>query len=163
MHWFLDPITKHYFDFQGVASRKQFWMFVLFLFFVNLVIRLLGMFIFPPLTSFVATILGYALALPSWGITVRRFHDVGVSGYWSLLIVFAQIMFFIPFTLIPLAVLHKYDNVLPIIVFVSFLLSIMSGVAALSLLMRKSKIEGNKYFSNRVTETQQTPPAEPTV
>ena len=31
-NWFLDPITKQYFDFQGVTNRQTFWMYILYYF-----------------------------------------------------------------------------------------------------------------------------------
>lgn len=29
LHWFLDPIQKHYADFEGRVGRQEYWMFVL--------------------------------------------------------------------------------------------------------------------------------------
>ena len=90
MKWYL-TVLKKYADFKGRASRKEYWMFVLF----NIVFsiaaflldRLLG------LTSLIQggefgilTIL-YPLAvlIPALAVTVRRLHDVGKSG-WMILI-----------------------------------------------------------------------------
>ena len=79
--WYLDPITKHYFDFQGVSDRKTFWMFVLF----NVVIAI-AIYIVAMLVHFVPLYGIYVLAtlLPSLGLEVRRLHDVGKSGWWLL-------------------------------------------------------------------------------
>ncbi len=41
MHWFLDPITKHYFDFSGRVTRKTFWLFVLLACVINIIFSVL--------------------------------------------------------------------------------------------------------------------------
>ncbi len=93
MHWFLDPITKHYADFSGRASRKQYWMFVLghalFIFgsvFLGTAIvsdaNDFGFMVWAGL--FMLTWLGLFL-IPSLSIQVRRLHDIGLSGWWYFL------------------------------------------------------------------------------
>lgn len=80
-NYYVDPITKHYFDFEGVTARRPFWMFVLFNFLVGLGLGIvLGILHLRPLASL------YSLALlpPSLGIAVRRLHDSGKSGWWLL-------------------------------------------------------------------------------
>ena len=82
MQWFLDPITKHYFDFEGTATRQQFWMFVLFYVIVAVVLGVIGSLIHFPLLG---AILGLAVFLPYLGLTIRRLHDIGKSGLWVLI------------------------------------------------------------------------------
>ncbi len=78
---YLDPITKHYFDFQGVAGRRAFWMFVLFNFVIAVVLNIvLGLIHLGPL----AGLYSLAVLLPSLGLAVRRLHDIGKSGWWLL-------------------------------------------------------------------------------
>jgi uncharacterized membrane protein YhaH (DUF805 family) len=81
MHWFLDPIVKHYADFGGRASRQQFWMFVLatvvFIFFLGV---LSGV-------SAGRLPLGYVMVVlfvPMIAIAVRRIRDTGHSGLWII-------------------------------------------------------------------------------
>lgn len=76
----MNEITKclqHYADFNGRASRKEYWMFWLFCFVLGLITGLINDYL-----SYVASI---ALLLPSLAVGVRRLHDVGKSG-WMLLI-----------------------------------------------------------------------------
>ena len=81
MNWYLDPIIKHYFDFQGQASRKEYWMFFLFNFIVSFVIGFaLGLLRMRSLSG----LYDLAILLPSLGIAVRRMHDIGKSGWWVL-------------------------------------------------------------------------------
>lgn len=78
---YLDPITKHYFDFEGVAGRRAFWMFVLFNFLISVALGLvLALVHLRPL----AGLYSLAVLLPSLGLAVRRMHDIGKSGWWLL-------------------------------------------------------------------------------
>ncbi len=71
-----------YFNFEGRARRSEFWWFVLANFCASIVLSFLGNLInFPWLT----TILSLALLIPSLGLTARRLHDIGKSG-WMMLI-----------------------------------------------------------------------------
>lgn len=71
-----------YFNFEGRARRSEYWWFVLANFCASIVLSFLGNLInFPWLTS----ILSLALLIPSLGLTARRLHDIGKSG-WMMLI-----------------------------------------------------------------------------
>ena len=71
-----------YFNFEGRARRSEYWWFVLANFCASIVLSFLGNLInFPWLT----TILSLALLIPSLGLTARRLHDIGKSG-WVMLI-----------------------------------------------------------------------------
>ncbi len=75
--YFLDIITKHYFDFNGREGRKVFWLFVLNIFVIGFV---LGVF-----SGALSTIFSLAILLPHLGLFVRRLHDIDFSGWWILL------------------------------------------------------------------------------
>jgi uncharacterized membrane protein YhaH (DUF805 family) len=66
-------LTK-YVEFEGRASRSEFWWFVLF----QIIVVFILSFIFPLL----GTIVSLALLLPAIAATVRRLHDIGRSGWW---------------------------------------------------------------------------------
>jgi uncharacterized membrane protein YhaH (DUF805 family) len=66
-------LTK-YVDFDGRASRSEFWWFFLF--------ELILFMILSMMPSFIDTIAALALVLPSLGSAVRRLHDIGKSGWW---------------------------------------------------------------------------------
>jgi uncharacterized membrane protein YhaH (DUF805 family) len=81
-NYYLEPITKHYFDFNGVTGRQAFWMFVLF----NLVISIaLSIVLGLVHLSSLSGLYSLAVLLPSLGIGVRRLHDIGKSGWWLLI------------------------------------------------------------------------------
>jgi len=84
--WYL-KVIKNYVGFTGRARRKEFWMYCLFYIIVGIVIAVVESVLGlrnafgGPLSS----LYSLALLLPSLGVSVRRLHDTGRSG-WRLLI-----------------------------------------------------------------------------
>jgi uncharacterized membrane protein YhaH (DUF805 family) len=77
---FVDAIKicfNKYADFNGRASRPEYWWFVLFSFIVSIVTMFL------PIVSLIVSL---ALFLPSLAAAVRRLHDIDKSGWWLLLV-----------------------------------------------------------------------------
>lgn len=72
---------KKYVDFNGRASRSEFWWFYLFVLLVNIVAILLasltGIGVFGAAT--------YAFIVPGLAVGARRLHDINRSGWWQLL------------------------------------------------------------------------------
>ncbi|MET7754327.1 DUF805 domain-containing protein [Streptomyces sp. NPDC005389] len=81
MNWYLDVIKK-YAVFNGRARRQEFWMFQLFNFIVAVVLAIVGMALD---FSLLSTLYSLAVFLPSLGVTIRRLHDTGRSGWWVLI------------------------------------------------------------------------------
>ena len=82
MNWYID-VLKKYAVFNGRARRKEFWMFVLFNFLVTFAIAFIeGLFGSPGLLS---SLYCLAVLLPSIGVSIRRLHDIGKSGWWCLI------------------------------------------------------------------------------
>ncbi|MCX5388698.1 DUF805 domain-containing protein [Streptomyces sp. NBC_00094] len=82
MNWYLD-VLKRYADFTGRARRKEYWMYSLFTLIAVLVLAIIDFSLgtYPVLVG----IYGLATLLPSLGVTVRRLHDTGRSGWWYLI------------------------------------------------------------------------------
>ncbi len=88
MNWYL-TVLKKYAVFSGRARRKEYWMFVLF----NLIFALAAMVIDNVLGLAIEDVgygpfyILYALAtlIPGIAVSVRRFHDIGKSGWYILL------------------------------------------------------------------------------
>ena len=70
-------LTK-YADFNGTASRSEFWWFILFLVIVTVVLNAVG--------PVVGGIFGLAMLLPQLAAGARRLHDTGKSGWLQLLL-----------------------------------------------------------------------------
>ena len=74
---FKTVVIRHYADLNGRASRSVFWQYIL----VYLVIDFALSIIWQGL----AGLLSLALFLPTLGVSVRRLHDIGKSGWLVLL------------------------------------------------------------------------------
>lgn len=90
MEWYLKCLKQHYFDFNGRARRKEYWMFTL----VNVVITIALCTVLALISEKligVANLYSLAVMLPGIGVTVRRLHDIGKSG-WMFLIAFVPLV-----------------------------------------------------------------------
>ena len=80
---------KRAFDFKGVASRKQYWMAVLF----NAIVLFIISFIMLLFTDggeggsvdIISGLYSLAMLIPSISISVRRLHDHNMSGWFYLI------------------------------------------------------------------------------
>lgn len=88
MHWYLKTITKNYVNFEGRARRQEYWMFYLFHILIIIALGFLMSVFDDSMISviFACLLIVYILGtfLPSLGITVRRLHDTGKSGWYYL-------------------------------------------------------------------------------
>jgi len=73
---------KKYADFNGCASRSEFWWFFLFTVLTSIVLDQAGTSLY--------WIFALATLLPSIAVGARRLHDTDRSGWWQLLM-------FVPF------------------------------------------------------------------
>jgi len=75
------------FDFRGRASRSEFWwMYLLYMLFMTMFVQLAG-----PMVDTVVDwsyLIGAAILGPMFliSVTVRRMHDIGLSGWWLLIL-----------------------------------------------------------------------------
>lgn len=77
----MKALTQNYCNFSGRSSRSEYWWFVLFCFILSFVISVV--FYSGDTARMVVTgIVNLALLLPSLGLSVRRLHDIGKSGWW---------------------------------------------------------------------------------
>lgn len=81
--WFLDPVKNHYADFEGRATRKQFWMFILVSILISIGISLVEEIIGVMALS---ALFSLAILIPNIAITARRLHDTNRSGWWQLIL-----------------------------------------------------------------------------
>jgi uncharacterized membrane protein YhaH (DUF805 family) len=94
MKWYL-KVLKQYADFNGRATRSEYWFFVLF----NLIFSIAAVILDNTLGLAIKNV-GYgpiyglyilAVFIPSLAVSVRRLHDVGKSG-WMLLVAFIPLI-----------------------------------------------------------------------
>ena len=84
MDGYLEALKK-FAVFDGRASRKEYWYFVLFHFMICMVLLVVASADASGVLVYVCA--GYWLAgiLPSLAVSVRRLHDTGHSGAWLLI------------------------------------------------------------------------------
>ncbi len=80
--YFVEVLKKQYFDFGGRATRKQFWMFNLYVFVIVLVLSFLTALIGLQIIGQLAVL---AIVVPSIAMSVRRVRDIGISGWFILI------------------------------------------------------------------------------
>lgn len=153
-------VLKKYAVFEGRATRSEFWYFVLFNIIVSIGLGAVNHVIFGQ-----KNILGlaYSLAvfLPSLGVSVRRLHDTGKSG-WFLLVAY-----------IPLALLTAYSffpSVFPFLVMFPVLLVFLFGAILLFAYYVTESMPGANMYGPNPKETVVTassdmniPPVNPAV
>lgn len=94
MHYYLSAFKK-YSDFNGRATRSEYWYFYLFniIFLIAAMIldSLMGLKFSGQTFGVIYVIYGLACLLPGIAVTFRRLHDVGKSG-WMLFIALIPII-----------------------------------------------------------------------
>lgn len=87
MKWYLKCLSRS-FDFKGRSRRKEYWMFVLFNFVFSLVLALFDVFFDLNVQGYCIGVLSgvysVLMLIPGLAVVVRRFHDIGKSGWWLL-------------------------------------------------------------------------------
>ncbi|MCH1533586.1 MAG: DUF805 domain-containing protein, partial [Schleiferiaceae bacterium] len=83
-------VLRQYVDFKGRARRAEYWNFVLISFLISIALSLIDVFAFGinPMageSGLLSNLYSLAIILPSLGVTVRRLHDVGKSGWFILI------------------------------------------------------------------------------
>jgi uncharacterized membrane protein YhaH (DUF805 family) len=78
MNWYL-AVLKKYAEFNGRASRIEYWMFFLF----NIIFSILAGIIDWILGTYMVIVGIYYLAMiiPGLAVSIRRLHDIGKSGW----------------------------------------------------------------------------------
>lgn len=117
--YFWQSITTNYVNFRGRARRKEYWAFVLFMILGGMALGgVIGIVAavsgqerdsLPMMTIVLVGIFCVAMILPSIAVTVRRIHDLGLSGWFYLLILIPYVggIILFVFTLLPS---QKHDN-----------------------------------------------------
>ena len=94
---------KKYVDFSGRATRSEFWYFYLFFVLTFFAIALIESLISSLLVNLLMYLVYFAFSVPLIAVSVRRMHDIGKSGWFTL----------IPFYNIVLYCTPTLDRVLP--------------------------------------------------
>jgi uncharacterized membrane protein YhaH (DUF805 family) len=126
---------RKYAEFNGRASRHEFWCFFAFVIIANAVVGLVGMlFGAGPVLS---GLVGLLLIIPQIAVAVRRLHDLGKSGR-ELVVPCAM------FAAVPLA--FAFRGILPRVVALGFLgITLLAFANLLTLFLKKGSTIPNRY------------------
>lgn len=87
MHWYIE-VLKKYVVFKGRASRAEYWYFVTIHILISFVLGIIDGQLNLVVAGGFGIISGVYLIgvlTPALGVTIRRLHDTGHSGWWILL------------------------------------------------------------------------------
>ena len=73
---------SNYVNFQGRATRAEFWWWFLFIVIADVVLGIVDSILG---TGFLGSLFGLAIIIPGLALGARRLHDIGISGWWQLL------------------------------------------------------------------------------
>jgi uncharacterized membrane protein YhaH (DUF805 family) len=132
--WAFQTLRK-YAEFNGRASRHEFWCFFAFVIIANAVCGIIGLlFGFGPALS---GLVGLLLVIPQIAVAVRRLHDIGKSGR-------ELVVPCVMFAAVPLA--FAFRGVLPKIVALGFLgITLLAFANLLTLFLKKGSTVPNRY------------------
>ena len=87
-------VKEKYAHFEGRATRSEFWYFYLFTliisvpYYMAMIFRSFGLEVAVMISGGLYIIFCLALFLPQLGVTIRRLHDTGKSGwYWLIVLI----------------------------------------------------------------------------
>ncbi|MFC7774687.1 DUF805 domain-containing protein [Flavobacterium sp. GCM10027622] len=100
--WYKEVVFNNYVNFNGRARRKEYWYFTLVHVSIMILVVLIGGVLSggkEPNGFFVALLGVYLLLtfIPSVAVTIRRLHDVNVSGWFYLINIIPYVGAFILF------------------------------------------------------------------
>jgi len=88
MNWYL-AVLKKYAVFNGRATRSEYWFFVLFNIIASVVLsigdKIVGTYSAATGLGLLSGVYAIAVLLPGIGVSIRRLHDIGRSGWWLLI------------------------------------------------------------------------------
>lgn len=126
---------RKYADFNGRASRQEFWCFFAFVIIANAVAGFVGAVL--GLWGALSGLVAIVLLIPQLAVAVRRLHDVGKSGR-ELVVPCAM--------LVAAPVMFRFGGFLPRIVALGFFgLTLLAFANLLALLAKKGSTIPNRY------------------
>ena len=126
---------KKYAEFNGRASRHEFWCFFAFVIIANVAAGFLGA-IFG-LRGALSALVGALLFIPQLAVAVRRLHDIGKTG--RELVVPCVMLLAVP-------IVFMFGGVLPKIVALGFLgITLLAFANLLTLFVKKGSTVPNRY------------------
>jgi len=89
MNYYLKAV-RQYKDFAGRADRREYWMFVLVNFVINIGLAAVEQIIAPE-SGIISGLYALFIFIPGIAVAARRLHDIGKSGWMQLVILIPMI------------------------------------------------------------------------
>lgn len=151
MKYYLKAL-RHYADFNGRASRREYWMYILFniiFTFAAMIPALIATLIadsdfddtFTFFTAYFIKIYQFAVIIPTAALTVRRLHDSGKNSWWLLLLLPACVF----------AVLKNLQSENSDLTTIIGIIVPVCSVALIVLMLPKGNKDINRYGENPET------------
>lgn len=156
----IKTVVSKYADFKGVASRSEYWWWWFFTVIAAVAFGSTSGSVQEPNTAVTGIASAFSLGtfIPTFAVTWRRYHDVGLSGKWLVLTYILPVVLLVVGVVIAFPVvvqeLEMYGTVtadaLPRLI-TAALVPILGGLAiwifnlVITLRGSKSATEGNKY------------------
>jgi len=95
IEWYKKVVFENYANFDGRARRSEYWYFALASGIISIILTIVdnitGLTFGAAETGIISGLYSLLVLIPGIGVSVRRLHDVGKSG-WFLLIIFIPII-----------------------------------------------------------------------
>ncbi len=82
-------VLKKYAVFTGRARRREYWMYILFYAIIVVALTVIGGLIHFPL---IVSLFELAVLVPTIAVGIRRMHDVGKSGWFSIIPIYNLVL-----------------------------------------------------------------------
>ena len=92
--YYVNVIFDNFSNFNGKATRREYWMFVLYNAMVITALSILDLLLFKDGRSIILSIYEIVVLVPTLAISVRRMHDIEKSGWtllWGIIPIFGAI------------------------------------------------------------------------
>jgi len=99
-------VFRKYAVFKGIASRPEYWYFVLFNLIISIILSIINSILN---NDILGTLYSLVILIPSIAVSVRRLHDIGKSG-WMMLILLIPLIGFIWFIVLMARPSKKGEN-----------------------------------------------------
>jgi uncharacterized membrane protein YhaH (DUF805 family) len=94
--WLADPVwiqpLHRYVEFSGRSSRLEYWSYALAQFIALFTVGLFAMAVGETLGALIVTLVSLGLFIPNLAVTVRRLHDINLSGWLLLLMIVPMVI-----------------------------------------------------------------------
>ena len=140
MYWYKKVVFENYANFNGRARRSEYWYFTLFNIIFTSILKILDSLLFDDI-EIIGSIYGLAIFIPGLAVSVRRFHDIGKSG-WQLLIAYAMIILFAGLAIVG-SLAYSFNS--SILQFICFGVILVVGIWLLVMFCTEGDSFTNKY------------------